>query len=137
MIHRGSRSSVRAYTHGGGGVETAVEVALAAATAAHELGRDRFLLYFGLIRAALSEAARKAFQMLPQGAQLFDESQKQSFDRGRAAGRAADVIMFLEARGLVVSDTQRERILGMTALETLDRWVRRAATVASVDALFE
>jgi len=126
-----------AMVHGGGGVETAVEVALAAATAAHELGRDRFLLYFGLIRAALSEAARKAFQMLPQGAQFFDESQKQSFDRGRAAEKAAAVLDVLEARGLAVTAAQRERILGTKELETLTHWVRRAATVASADALFE
>ena len=37
-----------AMTHGSGPVETAVEVALAAATAAHELGRDRFLLILRL-----------------------------------------------------------------------------------------
>lgn len=112
-------------------------MALAAATAAQELGRDRFLLYFGLIRAALSEAARKAFQMLPQGAQFFDESQQQSFDRGRAAEKAAAVLEVLEARGLSVSAAQRERILGTKDLEILTRWVRRAVTVASADSLFE
>lgn len=130
-----------AMVHGGGSVETAVEVALAAATAAHGLGRDRFLLYFGLIRAALSEAARKAFQMLPQGAEFFDESQKQSFEKGRFEGRAAEkavaVLEFLEARGLSVSVEQRDVILGMKDIETLTRWVRRAATVASTEALFE
>ena len=94
-------------------------------------------LYFGLIRAALSEAARKAFQMLPQGAQFFDESQKQSFDRGRAAEKVADVLDVLDARGLVVTSEQRERILGCTGLETLKSWLRRAATVASADSLFE
>jgi hypothetical protein len=126
-----------AMAHGGGSVETAVGVALAAATAAHELGRDRFLLYFGLIRAALSEAARKAFQMLPQGAQFFDESQQQSFERGRATEKAAAVLDVLEARGLAVTAAQRERILGTKELETLTHWVRRAATVGSADALFE
>jgi hypothetical protein len=126
-----------AMVHGGGAVETAVEVALSAATAAYELGRDRFLLYFGLIRAALSEAARKALEMAPHGVRFFDESQRQSFDRGRATEKAADVIEFLEARGLVVSAAQRERILGTKDLETLTHWVRRAATVASADALFE
>jgi hypothetical protein len=90
-----------------------------------------------VIRAALSEAARKAFQMLPDGTHFFDESQQQSFDQGRAAGRATAVIAVLEARGLAVSDAQRERILETTELETLDRWIRRAATVTSTDALFE
>jgi hypothetical protein len=122
--------------HGGGRVETAVEIALAASTAAQGLDRDRFLLYFGLIRAALSEAARKVFEMHPQGAQFFDESLQQSYERGRAQGRAADVVAFLEARGLAISDGQRERILKTADLETLDRWVRRAATIVSTDDLF-
>lgn len=125
-----------AMVHGGGHVETAVEVAVAASTAAHELDRDRFLLYFGLIRAALGEAARKVFEMHPQGAQFFDESLQQSFNRGRASEKAADVIAFLEARGFEISDTQREHIIETTDLETLNKWVRRAATVASVDDLF-
>lgn len=130
-----------AMAHGKDSLEIAVQVAMAAATAAHELDRERWLLYFQMIRAALSEAARKAFQMLPQGAQFFDESLRQSFDKGRAEGRAAekaaDVIAFLEARGLAVSEIQRQRILETSDLEMLSRWVRRAATVANTDALFE
>jgi hypothetical protein len=126
-----------AMVHGGGSVETALDVALAGSAVALELGRDRFLLYFGLIFGALSEPARKAFQMDPQGVRFFDESQKQSFDRGRTADRAAAVLDVLEARGLAVTAAQRERILGTKELETLTGWLRRAATVASADALFE
>jgi hypothetical protein len=130
-----------AMAHGAGPVETAVRVALAAAAAARELDRDRFLLYFGLIVAALSKAAREAFQMDPQGTQFFDESQQQSFDRGRAEGRAAekaaDVLDVLKARGLAVTDAQRERVLGCKDLDTLSRWLRIAATATSADALFD
>ena len=43
----------------------------------------------------------------------------------------------LEARELTVTDAERERILGCTDLETLARCVRRAATIAAADALFE
>jgi hypothetical protein len=43
----------------------------------------------------------------------------------------------LEARGLAVTDAERERILSCTDLETLARWVRRAATIATSDAQFE
>ena len=129
-----------AMVHGGGQVDTAVKVALAATTAAHELDRDRFLLYFGLVQAALSEAARKAFQMNPQGILFFDESQQKSFDRGRDKGRAeggaAHVLAVLETRGLAVSDEQRARIQSCTDIATLDRWVRRAVTIPSTDELF-
>jgi hypothetical protein len=126
-----------AMVHGGGSVETAVKVALAAATAAHELGRDQFLLYFGLIISALSDAGRKAFQMQPQGAQFFDESQRQSFNRGRAESKAAAVLAVLESRDLTISNSQRDRIESCSDLATLDRWIRRAAVVTSAEELFE
>jgi hypothetical protein len=126
-----------AMAHGAGNVATAVAVAVAGSTVALELGRDRFLLHFGLIFRALSEAARKAFQMDPQGVRLFDESQRESFDRGRAAEKAADVLAVLDARSLPVTNSQRERILGTKDLETLSLWLRKAVTVTTVDALFE
>jgi len=125
-----------AMVHGAGAVETAVQVAMAAANAVHDLDRDHFLLYFGLIRAALSEAARKAFQMHPQGAQFFDESQQQSFERGRRSEKAAAVLDVLDERGLAVTDEQRSRIVECADLETLSRWHRRAITVSSTDELF-
>jgi hypothetical protein len=43
----------------------------------------------------------------------------------------------LDARGLDVTDAQRERVLACSDLDTLARWHRRAVTVASADALFE
>jgi len=49
----------------------------------------------------------------------------------------SSALEFLEARGLAVSEAQRERILATAFLELLTRWVRRAATVTSADALFE
>jgi hypothetical protein len=72
-----------------------------------------------------------------QGARFFDESLKESFDRGRTSEKAADVLDVLEARGLAVSDAQRERIVGTKDLELLTRWLRRAVTVSTTEALFE
>lgn len=124
--------------HGGSSnVEMAVKIALAAAGAARELDRDHFLLYFGLISSALSAAGRKAFQMDSHGQRFFDESQRQSFARGEASGRAADVLDVLDARGLDITDAQRQRVLGCSDLQTLARWLRRAVTVSSTSALFE
>ena len=129
-----------AMVHGGGSVDTAVKVALAAATAAHGLDPARFLLYFGLVQAALGEAARKAFQMESRAIQFYDESQQRSFDRGRDKGqvesKANAVIAVLEARGVPVTEPQRERIVECTDTDMLDRWIRRAATIASTDELF-
>lgn len=124
--------------HGRGDVDLAVEIALAATAGAEGASdSDRFVLYSDLIHSALSEAARKAFQMLPKGYEYQSEIVRNAIQKGRVTEKAADVLEFLEARGLSVSVAQRERILGTTDLETLTRWVRRAAAVASVDALFE
>ena len=79
--------------------------------------------------------------MHPQGVQFFDESLQQSFNRGRIEGRATEkaaaVLDVLDARGLAVSDAERERIVSCVDLETLTRWHRRAITIASTDELFE
>ena len=128
--------------HGRGEVDRAVQVALAAVAGVELISdRDMFVLYSDLIDAALSDAARKAFQMLPQGYEFQSELIRKSLEKGRAEGRAAekaaDVIAVLEARALTVTDAQRERILGCDDLAQLDRWLRRAATVATTDALFE
>ena len=123
--------------HGKGDPELAARIGLAAAKASARLDEDRGLLYWSLIRSALSEAARKAFQMLPEGQHFFDEEMQRSFEKGRASSLAAAVVDVLEARGIAISSAQRERILGCTELGTLGRWVRAAATVATADALFE
>jgi hypothetical protein len=121
-----------AMAHGRGDVGTAVEIAVAASTAAAGLDEDRRLVYFDLIMVALGEAARKAFEMLPQGY----EFQSEPLRRSQATGEARAVVAFLEARGLAISNEQRERITSCTDLEQLDRWIRRAATIATTDELF-
>jgi len=47
------------------------------------------------------------------------------------------VIAFLEARALLVDDAARAQILGCTDLTVLDRWVRRAATIDTIEELFQ
>ena len=100
-----------------------------------------FVLYSDLIDAALSEAARKAFQMLPQGYEFQSETVRKSIEKGQLAGQltanAAAVLDVLDARGLVVTNEQRDRILGCSDLEALRRWLRSAVTVTSTDALFD
>jgi hypothetical protein len=54
----------------------------------------------------------------------------------RAIAGANAVVTFLEARGLVLSDEQKHRILACTDLDVVNDWVRRAATIKSIDELF-
>ena len=136
--------------HGKGDVDLAVQIALAAAAGIEGVSDpDLAVLYSDLLETALSEAARKAFQMLPQGYEFQSETVRKSIEKGvekgiekgiekgSIAAKAADVLAILEARGLPVSDDQRKRILACADLETLDRWIRRAATIAAADAVFE
>jgi hypothetical protein len=51
-------------------------------------------------------------------------------------GEAKAVLGFLDARGIDVPDAAQKRIMGCTDLEQLEIWVRRAATVSTVDELF-
>jgi hypothetical protein len=98
---------------------------------------EKQALYLDLIEAALGEAARKAFEMLPQNYQFQGPSYRRGLAEGEARGEARSVLAVLEARGIVVTEEQRARILGCDDLERLGLWVRRAATVADASELFE
>lgn len=50
---------------------------------------------------------------------------------GKAEGKAEAVLAVLKARGVAVSEAVRTRVLGCHDLNTLDRWLARAATAAS------
>jgi hypothetical protein len=102
--------------------------------------------YYYVINAALSEAARKVFDMFSEKfAKRIDDLMAADFmargeTRGRQAGladgKAQSILAFLEARGLTTTDAQRDTILRTVDHALLDRWLRLAATVESADALF-
>ena len=52
---------------------------------------------------------------------------------GEARGRAEAVLGVLEARGLLVTEAQRARVLGCTDVETLGRWLHRAVSESSTE----
>jgi hypothetical protein len=118
--------------HGRDEESVAVAVARAAAAGIEEFDPDRWMLYSALIESSLSDAARKAFEMLPQGQQFRSESQRRSINLGTAKA----IIGVLEARELAITDEQRERILSCTDGDQLDGWVRKAVSVKTVDELF-
>jgi hypothetical protein len=53
-----------------------------------------------------------------------------------AHGKASAVLILLDARGVVVSEEQRWRILDCTDRKVLDRWIEKAVTLTSADELF-
>ena len=81
--------------------------------------------------------------MTLEAPKYFSESQRRSFDRGAAHGKAegkaegkADTLLtILVKRGLAVNAEQEQQIRSCTDLATLDRWVDRVLSAASVDEL--
>lgn len=57
-------------------------------------------------------------------------------DEGRAQGRAGDIVLVLEARGLDVSDEVRERVTRCDDPDLLRDWLTRAVTASSAEAIF-
>ena len=98
--------------HGRGEVKTAVSIATSAVAAAMGLDEDRRVLYLDVIEAALSEAARKAFAMLPENYEFQGPTFKKGKREGKLEGKregklegmAAGLVDVLEARGLAVDD---------------------------------
>jgi len=131
--------------HGQGDVQIAVNIAQVAAAAAADLASDKQALYLDLIEAALGEAARKAFEMLPETYQFQgpsylrgrSEGHAEGHAEGEAKGEAKAVLAVLEARGIAVTDQQRQQILECNELERLNTWVRKAVTLTDVNELFE
>jgi hypothetical protein len=57
-------------------------------------------------------------------------------EHGKAEGKAEAVIAILEARGIDVAAADRARILATKDAETLNAWIARAATSASMAEVF-
>jgi hypothetical protein len=55
---------------------------------------------------------------------------------GKAEGKAEGVLAVLEARGLTLTQEQRQRILDSKDTAELDRWLRRAVTIETASDLF-
>jgi hypothetical protein len=114
----------------------------AALMAMLRLSDERQVLYFDLVFAALSEAAKAALEdLMTSGNYEFqsDFAKKylaQGKTQGEAKGRAEAILAVLEARGVRVSDEARARILACTDAVQLDSWLRKAATATTVDQVF-
>lgn len=71
-----------------------------------------------------------------QESELVKKYYGQGLVAGEALGQAKALLVVLAARNVSFSPEERERIASCNDPEQLERWVRRAATCASVDELF-
>lgn len=85
-----------------------------------------------LLRAADGDEV-VAEALRARGGRVFEQERVE----GKAEGRAEGLITVLEARGLDLSTEQKARILACTDFAVLDRWLRRAVSIGTVEELFE
>lgn len=94
------------------------------------------MAYFDLIKSSLSEAARKAFEMLPETYQFQDEAPRKSFDKGAMQTKASSILCVLAPRNVTLSSEQQQHITTCADSAQLDRWLARAAVATSAVDVF-
>lgn len=114
--------------------QIAVSVASAARDAVRQLPDD--VVYFDLIKSSLSEAARKAFEMLPETYQFQDEALRKSFDKGAMQTKASSILCVLATRNVTLSSEQQQHITTCADSAQLDLWLARAAVATSAADVF-
>jgi hypothetical protein len=91
--------------------------------------------------AAELDAYRRVMDEIQQARDLADAAEARGRAEGKTEGKseakAEAILAFLAARGIAVDDEIRARIMGCTDIATLDRWITRAATAASVAEVVE
>jgi hypothetical protein len=98
----------------------AAQIALAAQFASLGLDEDRSRLYFDLVLASLSEAARRELQTMdPVKYEYQSDFAKRHVPQGRAEGRAALILKLLTQRFGAPDERARARI-EQASIEELD-----------------
>jgi hypothetical protein len=128
--------------------ETALAVARAAVAAITSIPNEQQVVYFHLLKAIVSTAARKAFEMLPERyfKYLTEEERQRMHDatakglaEGTAKGRAEGLILaigkVLESRGIVASEAIVARLGRVTEAE-LSSFLGKAVFVERAEDLF-
>jgi hypothetical protein len=138
-VRRPELGVLSAMAHG----ETAQGETIAAAVlpAIQGLDDDRVRFYYDLVYNSLNEAARRTLEAMMKGYEYQSDFAKKYVAQGRAEGRTEEaanaVLSVLQARGLVVPDAARERILAQKDTERLERWLKKAVVAPSVAAVLD
>jgi len=125
--------------HAQGPPHLAARIARSALAACTALDQERAVVYSDVALAALSAAARKELEQMtiPEGYVFQSDVARLNQARGKAEGKAEDVLRVLAARNVAVTDEQRDRILACRDLEQLERWLVRAVTATSATDVFD
>lgn len=130
-----------ALAHARNDSDTALSVARAAFEGVVSLPREQAVLYFHILQVAVSDAARKAFEMLPHyrlEKYLTDEERQRvraAADEGRKRGIDEALVRMLERRGLPVSAELRARFASKSADELLELIDRSTVVTRAEDLL--
>lgn len=133
----------------------AAEIGRCALAASAKLDDHRAAFYADIVFAYISEAARVhleaimglenykfqsdfAKRFVAEGlAEGLAKGLAEGLTKGEAKGRQSTLLAILDARGLVLSETQLARIEACADIEVLERWARAAAVATSTDLIFE
>ncbi|WP_349239956.1 hypothetical protein [Streptomyces sp. CC219B] len=130
-------ATLSAITHGRDQNAPAILKALAVALKTIDEETARIfaeLTELGLGNAMAAETWR---QLMSVDLSFFrSETSQRLRAEGRAEGRAEDVLLILDTRGIEVPEAARDRIASCTDLDELRTWLTRAVTAATADDLF-
>ncbi|WP_224363852.1 hypothetical protein [Hyalangium versicolor] len=120
-------------------------------SSARGLDDERFSFYVDLTLSMMSGSARRALEAMMQSgsyqyqselvrkllAQGREQGREQGQQEGRLEGERRALLKVLDARGLVVNDAARRKLLACTDLEQMEHWLHDAVVVNSVQELFK
>ena len=75
--------------------------------------------------------------IMTEGQRLIEKGRVEGRAEGRVEGRAEALLAVLRARGFQVSQAAQKRVESCMDVVVLERWLVRAATVDSLDAVFD
>jgi hypothetical protein len=119
-----------------GETEHGSAIAAALLPAIRGLEPDRAFFYYDLMYNSMNEAARRALEEMMKGYEYQSDLGKK-YVQVRTEEAAFALLTVLQARGIAVPDSVRERILAQKDREQLKRWLKKAAVASSVNEILD
>ncbi|MBO0821159.1 MAG: hypothetical protein J2P26_09945, partial [Nocardiopsaceae bacterium] len=94
-----------------------------------------------IIMNLASDAARQTLEALMTTAEwtthpFIEGFKKEGIQEGLAVAKAQDVLKIIDARGIKVTDEQRDQVTASAGVAVLDTWFDRALTATTADDIF-